>query len=149
MPVTHTRKISRAAVAVVTTLLVLGLFGSAPASADAQGCVVAPGPAGSYSCVTVKGRGQYVQDARAIFGVPAPWGGNVCNITAQFSYKYAGESSYRTWTHTSNTCAVARGWVGARFNNRKMANGSKFCARQKNSVTGYGYTNWACVWIRA
>ena len=115
-----------------------------PAGASSSGCTAAPGNLGALTCIYVNGSGLWVNWAQSTYSSP---GNNVCNMTAQFKYRPYGASTYTVSTYSRSGCVFYRMTLTHYFY-RNMTNQSSFCARNKNSATGYTYGPWVCETIK-
>lgn len=128
----------------MATTFMLGL-GVTPASAAGSGCTLAQGGLGAQNCVTTSGSGLTVTASNSIYnsGVNPT---NVCNPNSKWKHKPNGSSAYSYKSISATTCGLTRAYIKW-SNPGTKADGSQFCATQKNSVIS-SYANYACLNIK-
>ena len=101
-------------------------------------CDWAPGALGALHCASIKGEKLYVEyGSSAYAGV-----GNICSATSNFRHTPYG-GTQKVTSKTDNGCLL--GGLGIKWNvGGSMKNNTTFCARQKNSGTGYVFSSYSC-----
>lgn len=116
-----------------------------PVVENVTGCTLAPGGPGALNCVYLNGSSLYINYSDSIYNsgaVPV----NVCDPQGKWRYMLHGTNYYLHTLRSTDTCGWWRGFV-TWHPRTHMADGSSFCATQKNSVIP-DYANFACETIK-
>jgi len=127
----------------------LGVVATPEPARATVGCTWAIGSNLALNCNHVYGSGLTVTQGTNEYE-PGIAPENTCLQTSKWKYKKSGTSTYSYKTIYSSKCVIwPLGFYIDWFSPGVMVNGSDFCSTQKNSLTGYVYSPYACAVIKS